>query len=275
MGSINGRSLSLSIPRRFICDLLHAARRTPTVTFERRIDVSAVIAARKHLKQPPSWAVLFAKGFAIVADRLPEFRRAYLPLPWPHLWQAETSIAAIAVERDFHGEPGVFFGMLKSPQDKPLEELADKLQEWKTKPLDEVAMFRRVFRYTRLPLPIRRFLWWCAVSWSGKVKARNFGTFGISLTGAAGATATNLIAPVTTSLNCGVIQPDGTVDLRLHFDHRVLDGMTAARALTELEDVLRSEIVLELAEMSESDESEILNNRSGRPQHAGERKIER
>jgi hypothetical protein len=97
---------------------------------------------------------------------------------------------------------------------------------------------------------VRRFLWWYATAWSGRVTARNFGTFGVSLTGQAGATATNLIGPLTTSLNCGLIQPDGTVDLRLHFDHRVMDGMPAARALAELEEVLRTEIAAELEAMA-------------------------
>jgi hypothetical protein len=254
MASISGRSIPLSIPRRFICDLLRTARQIPIVTFERRVDLAPLIEVRKRLKQPPPWAVLFAKGFAIVAANRPEFRRAYLPLAWPHLWEAEQSVATIAVEREYRGETGVFFGMLKSPNEKPLAELAKKVYEWKTKPLDEIALFRRVFRYSRLPFPIRRLLWWIAVSWSGKVKARNFGTFGISLTGAAGATATNLIAPITTSLNCGVIQPDGTTDLRLHFDHRVLDGMTAARALAELEDVLKNTIVQELEILADSEE---------------------
>ncbi|HEV3439744.1 MAG TPA: 2-oxo acid dehydrogenase subunit E2, partial [Gemmata sp.] len=170
-------------------------------------------------------------------------------LPWPHLWEAEESIAAVAVEREYCGEQGVFFGMLKASNRKPLAELTAKVHEWKTKPLDEISIFRRVLRYSRLPLLLRRFLWWSAVSWSGRVKARNFGTFGISLTGAAGATATNLIGPITTALNCGVIQPDGTMDLRIHFDHRVLDGMSAARVLAELEEVLKNDIVAELETM--------------------------
>jgi hypothetical protein len=205
---------------------------------------------------------LLAKAFAIVAEHRPEFRRAYLPLPWPHLWEAEKSIAAIAVEREYYGDPGVFFGMLKSPNEKPLTELTAKVHEWKTKPLEEIAIFRRVFRYTRLPLPLRRLLWWTAMSWSGSVKARNFGTFGISLTGGAGATATNLIAPITTSLNCSVVKPDGTMDLRLHFDHRVLDGMTAARALADLEQVLKNDIVAELESMADSETPEMIKSRS-------------
>jgi hypothetical protein len=253
MASVSGRWKSLSVTRRFIGDLLHAARRIPVITFERRVNLTPVLAARERLLHPPAWTLMLVKAFAIVAARRPELRRAYLPLPWPHLWQADESVASVAVERDYQGEPAVFFGIIKSPDKKPLSLLAEKLEEWRTKPLTEVYRFRRLLTFSRLPLPVRRFLWWYATSWSGRVKARNFGTFGVSLTGPAGATATNLIGPLTTSLNCGVIQPDGTVDLRLHFDHRVMDGMPAARALAELEEVLRTEITAELETMARAE----------------------
>jgi hypothetical protein len=233
-------------------DLLHASRDIPFITFERQVDLSALVTARALLVQPPSWAAVIAKAFALVAARYPELRRTYVRLPWPRLWEADESVAAVAVEREYQGEQGVFFGMLKSPHRKALAELSDTVNDWKTKPLEEVAIFRRLVRYARPPLPLRRLLWWWAMSWSGKLKVRNFGTFGISLTGAAGATATNLIGPATVALNCGVIQANGLVDLRLHFDHRVMDGMSAARALAELEKVLNLEIVMELEALGES-----------------------
>jgi hypothetical protein len=195
---------------------------------------------------------VFAKGFALVAARRPELRRAYLPLPWPHLWEADESLASVAVEREYEGEPAVFFGVFRAPDRRPLAEMAERLDEWKTRPVEEVYRFRRMLRFARLPLAARRLLWWYANSWSGAVKARNFGTFGVSLTGSAGATATNLICPLTTSLNCGVIGPDGTADVRLHFDHRVIDGMPAARALAELEEVLRTEVAAELRSMADA-----------------------
>lgn len=263
MGRISGRWLPLSLPRRFICDLLRASQRTPIVTFEREADLSLLCAARKRVPNPPSWAVLFAKAFAIVAVDRAELRRAFLPLPWPHLWQASESIAAIAVEREYQGEPAVFFGMMKSPVEKSLQELAARVEEWKSLPIEEISTFDRALRYSRLPLPLRRCLWWLAVSWSGGLKAKYFGTFGVSLTGAAGATATNLIGPVATSLNCGVIRPDGSTTLRLHFDHRVLDGMSAARALAELEAVLTNEIVLELESLVPCGPSQISRVRVG------------
>ena len=153
--------------------------------------------------------------------------RPWLPIT---CWQANESVAAVAVEREYCGEPGVFFGFLRGPEKTPLSELSATLEEWKTKPVEEIPAFRRQIRYSRFPLPIRRFLWWYATAWSGRIKAKHFGTFGVSLTGASGATALNLVGPLTVALNTGAIQADGSVDVRMHFDHRVLDGMPVARA---------------------------------------------
>ena len=50
----------------------------------------------------------------------------------------------------------------------------------------------------------------------------------------------------TPLLNSGVLAPDGTVDVRISFDPRVLDGPTVARVLSDLERLLTHEIVAEL-----------------------------
>ncbi|QJW99579.1 hypothetical protein [Frigoriglobus tundricola] len=244
--STTGHRLGLSVPRRFVCDLLRAAQRVPIVTFERRMELAAVVAARRTVARPPAWVLLFAKAFAAVAARRPEFRRTYLSRPWPHLWEADESVASIAIEREFEGESAVFFGFVKAPDKRPLAEMTAVLEEWKTRPVEEVRPFCRQVHYTRYPWPLRRFFWWIGTEWSGKKKAQNFGTFGLSLTGSAGATALNLIGPLTVALNTGVVRDDGTVDVRMHFDHRVLDGMPVARALAEMETYLRTDIVAEL-----------------------------
>ena len=62
--------------------------------------------------------------FSAVAAKRPELRRTYLPTPWPHLWQADESVASVAVEREYRGEPGVFFGFLRGAERQPLTELA-------------------------------------------------------------------------------------------------------------------------------------------------------
>jgi hypothetical protein len=69
---------------------------------------------------------------------------------------------------------------------------------------------------------------------------------------ARGGTARNLIAPLAVAINTGVIREDGTVDVALHFDHRVFDGLPASRALEEMEASLRGEIVSELAALAQS-----------------------
>ncbi len=51
---------------------------------------------------------------------------------------------------------------------------------------------------------------------------------------------------LTTTLTYDVIQPDGSLDVRLIYDHRVTDGATIARALADLESVVRHEILTEL-----------------------------
>ena len=47
-----------------------------------------------------------------------------------------------------------------------------------------------------------------------------------------------------------MIATDGTVTVRLVYDHRVLDGAAVARALARLEEVLRGAVVAELRTMS-------------------------
>jgi pyruvate/2-oxoglutarate dehydrogenase complex dihydrolipoamide acyltransferase (E2) component len=48
-------------------------------------------------------------------------------------------------------------------------------------------------------------------------------------------------------LNYGVIAPDGSVNVRFNYDHRVMDGGTVARALQSFERILTEAIVGELA----------------------------
>ncbi len=46
MSQPRGRNLRLSLPRRFVCDLLHFAQQVPTVPVQRRLNLAAVVAAR-------------------------------------------------------------------------------------------------------------------------------------------------------------------------------------------------------------------------------------
>ncbi len=54
------------------------------------------------------------------------------------------------------------------------------------------------------------------------------------------------MSPLTTTLNYSPFEMDGSIDVRLTYDHRVLDGAPVARAMAELENVLHEEIADEL-----------------------------
>src|SRR5262249_45655911 len=80
-------------------------------------------------------------------------------------------------------------------------------------------------------------------------RARHLGTFGISVVASLGASGLHLLSPLTMALNYGVLADDGSLDVRLTYDHRVVDGGTVARALGDMEKVLNTEILAELEQL--------------------------
>jgi len=89
---------------------------------------------------------------------------------------------------------------------------------------------------------LRRLIWWSGLN-IGRQRARYFGTFGLSVYSALNAESLHPLTPLTTLLNYGVIDRDGNVNVRIIYDHRVLDGADAARFMSYivalLEDPMR------------------------------------
>ncbi len=240
------RNLPLSLPRRLVGDVVHFAHQVPTVPVQRRMNLAVVAAARAAAHPKPSWCALFTKAYAIVTAATPSLRRAYLSFPWPHLYEHPVSVASIAFERHYGDDEAVFFAQLRSPEQLSLAELDTWLRQHKEQPLERVAAFRRALQVSSLPRPVRRLIWWIALNAWGRKRARYLGTFGVSVYASLGAASLHPLSPLTTTLNYGVLEADGTLDVRLIYDHRVLDGATVARALGDLERVLQGEILVEL-----------------------------
>jgi hypothetical protein len=241
-----GRNLPLSLPRRFICDVLHFARQVPTVPVERRMQLAPLVAARAAAEPRPSWCAIFTKAYAFVSTATPQLRRAYLSVPWPHLYEHPLSVASIAVERKIGDEDAVLFGQIRRPEALGLREIDVRLRRYKEAPVESIGHFRHTLRTARLPRPLRRLLMWTGLNLLGRKRAHYMGTFGVSVYSGLGAASLHPLSPLTTALNYGVIDPDGNVDVRIIYDHRVMDGSTVARALEHLERVLKNEIVNEL-----------------------------
>ena len=97
---------------------------------------------------------------------------------------------------------------------------------------------------SRGPGPCVGPLWWLGLNAIGAIRCHNFGTFGITSV-CAGSSITRMVPLLTTTVHYGMFDADGQVALRLSFDHRVIDGCTAANALAEMEEVLLGPILHE------------------------------
>jgi hypothetical protein len=167
-------------------------------------------------------------------------------LLWARLYEHPINIASVAIEREYQGELAVFFAHLRSPELQSLRQLDEHLRRFKEEPIESIGLFRRALMMSRLPWPLRRFMWWFGLNSSGFKRARRMGTFGVSVYSGLGAESLHPLSPLTTALNYGVIRHDGRVDVRIIYDHRVMDGATVARALGLLDRVLNNEIAAEL-----------------------------
>ena len=181
-----------------------------------------------------------------MAERVPEFRRIYMPFPWPRFYEHPYSIATINVERQWNDENVVFHAQIRRPESRSLSQLDTTIRYLKEEDVEKVAHFRRIMRMTKVPWPLRKFVWWGALNLFSRLRVHNFGTFGISTTASLGAGILRLVPMLTATLHYGMFDENDNLDMRLSFDHRVCDGATVAGALVEMENVLNGEILDEL-----------------------------
>jgi hypothetical protein len=241
-----GRILPISGPRRFIIDLVHFARQVPSTPVSRLVNVSALMEPRASHPLRPSWALLFMKAYALVGMQHPPLRRALLEFPWPRIYEHPWMNCALAIERTFQGDHGVFVGLFRAPEQQTICQLQEALRFYKNQPLERVGIYRRALKFSRVPQPIRRLFWWSTLNVSGFKRAKRFGTFGLTSYGALGAESLHPISPLTTTLTFGPISSSGEVIVKLIYDHRVLDGAYVARRLRDIETTLQGAIADEL-----------------------------
>jgi len=243
---VRGRNIRLSLPRRFVVDLLHFAKKVPSVPMQRHMQLSDVMDARAAWQRHVIWCAIFLKAYAIISAERPGLRRAFIPFPWGHLYEHPVNVASSSLERTYRGENSVFFARIPRPELISLEVLDRIVRSHKAADVEAVDSYRHALQLSRLPRPIRRFIWWLGLETDGRYKARFFGTFGISVVASFGPAGSHIVSPLTTTLNYGTFAPDGGIDVRMTYDHRVIDGATAARALVAVEDVLHNQIRDEL-----------------------------
>jgi hypothetical protein len=246
--SRQGRCFALSPARKMVMEVLHHGRKVPTLPLSKEVRVSSLIEARKA-GAFVSWSAIFMKAYGLVALQHPELRRAYIPYPWPHLYEHPCSECALLLEREHQGESIVLGAKLRWPERQTLSALDGHLQRFREAPIEEICDFRQWLRLGRLPGVVRRFLFWSTLNWSGFKRAKRLGTFAISSLGNLGVEQHHPISPLTTYFTFGPISPAGTVNVKIIYDHRVMDGRTVARCLNDLQIVLETHLLEELLAM--------------------------
>jgi hypothetical protein len=239
----------LSLPRRWMGDLVQLAQATPSATLRRTMQLVPLAAVRQIASPRPGWCAMMVKAYAMLAARRPVLRQIYVPLPWPHLYEHSCNVATVAVART--DEDAVYFARLQNPETLSLWDLEKWLRATRETQLNRVAEFRQLARWSRLPRPIRRAGWWLVQNTSGQRHATTLGTFGVSSLAGWGALDAKPLSVWTMALSYGPVARDGSVDVCLTYDPRVRDAATVATALADLEDVLLGEIVNELGYLRE------------------------
>lgn len=242
---MRGTVRNISIPRRFVADLMHASVRVPFVSLTRPVNVRQLAEARAQAAQPPGWAAIFVKAFALVACEQPILRTLYVKWPRPGFYGLPRSVAMVAIARNEDGEDCVLPQRITAPDEIPLAEVDALIRQAKEAPISEVPAFRKMLLVTRLALPLRRLLWAIGLN-LGRQRANFFGSFVVTSVAAYGRGELHALSPGPFVLSYGAVGPDQSLDVVLRWDHRVTDAAPMTKALTRLEQVLNAEIAAEI-----------------------------
>jgi hypothetical protein len=247
MSETIGQTVRMSPVRRFIGDLLYAGMQIPLVTIQKDMNVAEVAAARQLGPLRPSWCAIFTKAYGKVVASRPEMRHAVLSFPWERMYEYSAALAHIAIEVSLGEENALAFVPIKHPEACPLLEIDRIIATCQEKPLELLHTFKEALSLARFcPRFLRRWVWWSILNASGQLRSRYFGTFGVTSVGNWGIESVRPIAPGISILHYGSIDPRGNVSVRMTYDHRVLDSSGPSKALNEMEQFLKTDLVAEL-----------------------------
>jgi hypothetical protein len=242
-----GHRIGLSIARRLVADYMWLAGRIARVDVGRNVAFGEVMALRRQLRDAPSWTAIFVKAFAIVAAEMPQLRRVYLKYPWPHLYEYASSTVSVLQEREFEGDIGILPLRFYTPDTIPLDRLSAMIRATVEAPVGTVSFHRKLIAIARLPLVLRRMIW--ALAMNVPRLHREIGTYGVSSAARWQAVLGTTRSPLPCLLSYGPADAQGSVAVRLNFDHRIFDGALAGRALSRLDEVINGTIAAELRAM--------------------------
>lgn len=245
-----GRRFFIPRSRRLTCDVLHFHKQVPLCPHHRTMEIGSIDRIRQATSTRISWSVLFLKAYSLMAHEMPVFRQTWMRFPWSNIYQHDTSVGMLAIQREYQGEPWLFWGRFNSPERKPLAELQKRLNKYQELPVERV--FQRFLRLSLFPNPLRRWIWWYHMQMSGAKRARRLGTFFISSLAGRGAVIDCPPSFQTGVVSYGPIDSQGHSRVTLAYDHRLMDGMQVANALARIEQILHGPLSDELRSLHDT-----------------------
>jgi hypothetical protein len=235
--------------RRWMNDLVHFGKKSHVMGYSWRINIGPLAAVRTAEHAAVGWTAIWMKALALVSRRRAELRTAYLPFPWARLYVHPESVCTVVIERTWRGVPALFFEQFAGPDNMSLTDLDRALRRLRQVPVESVGSFRRLIRFARPPVLVRRLIWSLALYWSGPLRARYIGTAGLNPF-PTGGTITQSAMPASFMLYYGLVEPNGDAQIQVFYDHRIMDGVELYRILRDLEATMNRDIAAELGAAS-------------------------
>lgn len=234
--------------RHMVSLLLDEHMKMPICGHDRVVDLSTLATVRRESSARVAWPVLFMKAYSIVGAANPVLRQWHQKFPIPHVGESPDVVAMVAVTREYLDQEWLFFGRFDRPEQQSLVDLQTRLDQYQQHPV-EIA-FRTQARFSIYPRWLRKAVFWGKLNLSGNRRLKRFGTFGLTTISGAGATIQMPPTANTSALTYGPMDENYRSVVTIAYDHRLMDGMTVARFLQELDDALQGPILQELQELA-------------------------
>ncbi len=190
---------------------------------------------------------LWMKALALVGQRRPELRTAYLPFPWARLYEHPECVCSVVVERTWQGVQALFFEQITAPEQRSLAELDRMMRKLKNVPIEDNGSFRRLIRYSRPPVLVRRLFWSGMLYWWGWLRTKCTGTFALNSFPTGGVITQSAMA-ASFVLYYGLVEPNGDAQIQIFYDHRIMDGFEVFRIVRAVDATMNRDLAAELSE---------------------------
>ena len=249
----------LDAQRLLVGDIVRLSSRIPIFPVDRVMRLGAVDEARRRSAVRVGWAAIFLKAYALVARDRPALRswvaRPIVPLLGRPRWATSpVSVASLALSRPRGDEAlaadraldpeAIWWARIRSPDDLALVDLQAEITRFATAPVDD--LFARQLELRMVPRLLRRLVLRVNLRSASAKRALRLGTFSLSTLAGEGCSNRGHPTFLTTSLSYDPLDEAGRMRVTLLADHRLIDGVPAARALAALEATLTGDIQREL-----------------------------